>query len=499
MNKEILLVVEAVSNEKGVDREVIFQAIEAALEIATKKKADQEIDVKVEINRKTGDYSTFRRWLIIDDAADEDEGDEGLTKLTLSQAKTQNSPGKVGEYALESMESVEFGRIAAQKAKQVIIQKVLEAERAQVVNAYKEKLGQLIMGTVKKVIRDFIVLDLGNNAEAILPRSEMIPHEAVRVSDRVRSYLYDIHSDSGKNPQILVSRTRPEMLIELFKIEVPEIGEELIEIRAAARDPGSRAKIAVKTNDGRIDPIGACVGMRGSRVQAVSGELGGERIDIVLWDDNPAQLVINAMAPAEVASIVVDEDTHTMDVAVKSDQLSQAIGRHGQNVKLASDLTGWTLNVMTEEEAQAKSNAEGEKVFKLFQEKLSIDENMAEVLANEGFSSLEEIAYVPVQELLEIEGFDQALVNALRERAKAALLTQAIAEEQALEVEPAQDLLEMEGMDKHTAYILANHGVVTREDLAEQSVDDLLEFGEFNEESAAKLIMTARKIWFDEV
>lgn len=498
MNKEILLVVEAVSNEKGVDREVIFQAIEAALEIATKKKAEEEIDVKVEINRKTGDYSTFRRWLVIDDAADEEEGDGGLTTMTVSQAKQKGSPTKVGEYVLEPMESVEFGRIAAQKAKQVIIQKVLEAERAQIVNAYKEKMGQLIMGTVKKVTRDFIVLDLGNNAEALLPRTEMIPHEAVRIGDRVRAYLYEIHSDGGKSPQILISRTRPEMLIELFKIEVPEIGEELIEIKAAARDPGSRAKIAVKTNDGRIDPIGACVGMRGSRVQAVSSELGGERIDIVLWDDNPAQLVINAMSPAEVASIVVDEDTHTMDIAVKADQLSQAIGRHGQNVRLASELTTWTLNVMTEEEAQAKSSAEGEKVVKLFEEKLGVEQQIAEILTNEGFSSLEEIAYVPVQELLEIDGFDQALVNTLREKAKAVLLTQAIAEEQALEVEPAQDLLEMEKMDKHTAYVLASHGIVTREDLAEQSVDDLMDIGEFNEEKAADLIMTARKIWFDE-
>jgi len=304
--------------------------------------------------------------------------------------------------------------------------------------------------------------------------------------------------DGTKNPQILVSRTRPDMLIELFKIEVPEIGEELIDIKAAARDPGSRAKIAVKTNDGRIDPVGACVGMRGSRVQAVSGELGGERIDIVLWDDNPAQLVINAMAPAEVASIVVDEDSHTMDIAVKEDQLSQAIGRHGQNVRLASELTGWTLNVMTIEEAEAKSNAEGEKVLKLFEEKLNVDSSVAEVLVNEGFSSLEEIAYVPVQELLEVDGLDEETVNALRERAKAALLTQAIAQEQALGVEPAKDLLEMEGMDKHTAYVLASHGIVTREDLAEQSVDDLLEVEGLNEELAAKLIMTARKIWFDD-
>lgn len=494
MNKEILLVVEAVSNEKGVDREVIFQAIEAALETATKKKAEEDIDVKVEINRKTGDYSTFRRWRVIEDETEEEETN---FTIKLGEAKKQNPNIQIDEYILQPMESVEFGRIAAQKAKQVIIQKVLEAERAQIVNAYKEKIGQLVMGTVKKVIRDFIVLDMGGNAEAILPRTEMIPHEAMRIGDRVRSYLYDIQSDGVKSPQILVSRTRPEMLMELFKIEVPEIGEELIEIKAAARDPGSRAKIAVKTNDGRIDPIGACVGMRGSRVQAVSGELGGERIDIVLWDDNPAQLVINAMAPAEVASIVVDEDSHTMDIAVKADQLSQAIGRHGQNVRLASDLTGWTLNVMTEEEAHAKSAEEGEKVFKLFQEKLNIDENVAEILANEGFSSLEEIAYVPVQELLEIDGFDQNLVNTLRERAKAALLTQAIAEEQALEVEPAEDLIGMEGMDRHTAYILASHGIVTREDLAEQSVDDLLDTGEINEETAARLIMTARKIWFD--
>lgn len=500
MNKEILLVVEAVSNEKGVDREVIFQAIEAALETATKKKANQEIDVKVEINRKTGDYHTTRRFLVIEDAAKDEQIDGDLTTIILSEAVKKEPKIKVGEYLTEPMESIEFGRIAAQKAKQVIIQKVLEAERSQIVNVYKEKIGTLIVGTVKKAIRDFIVLDLGANAEAILLRTEMIPHEAVRVGDRVRAYLYDIQTDGSKSPQILISRTRPEMLVELFKIEVPEIGEELIEIKAAARDPGSRAKIAVKTNDGRIDPIGACVGMRGARVQAVSGELGGERIDIVLWDDNPAQLVINAMAPAEVASILVDEDTHTMDIAVKADELSQAIGRHGQNVRLASDLTGWTLNVMSEEEAQAKSAKEGEQTLTLFQDKLSVDENVAQILVNEGFSSLEEIAYVPVQELLEIDDFNEEIVNKLREAAKAALLTQAIANEQALEAEPAQDLLDMEGMDKHTAYKLANHGIVTREDLAEQSVDDLLEIGEdFNEEKAAKLIMTARKIWFDDV
>jgi N utilization substance protein A len=498
MNKEILLVVDAVSNEKGVESDVIFQAIEAALEMATKKRAGQEIDVIVTINRKTGDYSTVRRWLVIDDAQDDEEGDEGLTRLTLSEARQRDPKIQVGGYIEEGMESVEFGRIAAQKAKQVIVQKVLEAERAQLISAFKERLGGLINGVVKKVTREFVLLDLGNNAEAMLSRSEMIPHEAVRVNDRLRAYLYEIRSDI-KGPQMLVSRTRPEMLVELFKIEVPEIGEELIEIKAAARDPGSRAKIAVKTNDGRIDPIGACVGMRGARVQAVSGELGGERVDIVLWDDNPAQLVINGMAPAEVASIVVDEDSHTMDIAVKEDQLSQAIGRNGQNVRLASELTGWRLNVMTENQAKEKSAAEEENVLQLFKDKLGIDDDIALVLAEEGFTSLEEIAYVPLQEMLEIDGFDEELVEALRERAKAALLTKAIAEEQELEMtEPADDLLEMEGMDRHLAYIFANHGIITREDLAEQSVDDLLEIGEVNEEKAAQLIMTARKPWFDE-
>jgi transcription termination/antitermination protein NusA len=497
MNKEILLVVEAVSNEKGVDSEIIFQAIEAALEMATKKRAGEDIDVKVNIDRKTGDYHTIRRWVVEEDAPDEEdgEGEQGITYITLSRAKKINPAVKIGEYIEEPMESVEFGRIAAQKAKQVIVQKVQEAERSQVANAYRERLGQLVNGVVKKVTRDYILLDLGNNAEAMLPRTEMIPHEAVRMGDRLRAYLFDVRSDM-KGPQMVVSRTRPEMLVELFKIEVPEIGEELIEIRGAARDPGSRAKIAVKTNDGRIDPIGACVGMRGSRVQAVSGELGGERIDIVLWDDNPAQLVINAMAPAEVASIIVDEDSHTMDIAVKEEQLSQAIGRGGQNVRLASELTGWTLNVMTETQAQAKTAAEEETVLSLFKDKLGVDDEIAQLLAAEGFSSLEEIAYVPLQEMLEIDGFDEDLVEALRERAKAALLTKAIAEEQELS-QPAQDLLEMEGMESAIAYALAKHGIITREDLAEQSVDDLLEIGELDEKTAAKLIMTARKPWFN--
>jgi N utilization substance protein A len=498
MNKEILLVVEAVSNEKGVDSNVIFEAIEAALEMATKKRAGEDIDVSVTIDRKTGDYKTVRHWLVIADDQDDEEGDGGITRFTLTEARMRKADAALGDVIDEDVESVEFGRIAAQKAKQVIVQKVLEAERAQVANAFRDKLGHLVNGVVKKVTRDSIFLDLGNNAEAILPRAEMIPHEAMRTNDRIRAYLYEIRNDL-KGPQMVVSRTRPEMLIELFRIEVPEIGEEVIEVKAAARDPGSRAKIAVKTNDKRIDPIGACVGMRGSRVQAVSGELGGERVDIILWDDNPAQLVINAMSPAEVASIIVDEDSHTMDIAVKEEQLSQAIGRSGQNVRLASELTGWKLNVMTEAQAKAKSAAEESNVVELFKEKLGVDDDIAQVLTAEGFSTLEEIAYVPLQEMLEIEDFDEDLVNALRERAKAALLTKAIAEEQELsQTEPAEDLLEMEGMDRHLAYVLANHGIITREDLAEQSIDDLLEIEEIKEEKAAELIMTARKPWFSD-
>lgn len=509
MNKEILLVAEVVSNEKSVDKELIFQAIEAALEAATEKKASEELacpilDVKVEINRKTGDYQTFRRWRVVEDElyAEEVEYDPVYadTHISLTDAQSRNAELELGGEVLEPMPSVEFGRIAAQKAKQVIIQKVMEAERAKLVQEYKERMNQLLTGTVKRVTRDFIVLELGGNAEAMLSRTQMVPHEAFRTGDRVRAYLYEINNDHPRGPQMLVSRTHPNMLVELFRIEVPEIGEELIEIKAAARDPGSRAKIAVKTNDGRIDPVGACVGMRGARVQAVSGELNGERIDVVLWDDNPAQLVINAMAPAEVASIVVDEDARTMDLAVRSDQLSQAIGRHGQNVKLASELTGWTLNVMTEDEAKAKSSAEGERILNLFKEQLNTTDEVAEILVEEGFSSLEEIAYVPMEELLDIDGLDEDTVHALREQAKATLLTRAIAEEQALQnVEPAEDLVEMEGMDRHLAYVLANHGVITREDLAEQSIDDLREIAEMDEEEAARLIMTARKIWFNDV
>ncbi|MEW6354477.1 MAG: transcription termination factor NusA [Pseudomonadota bacterium] len=493
MNKEILLVAEAVSNEKGVGKDIIFEAIEAALATATKKRHVGEIDVRVTIDRETGDYQTFRRWLVVEDAAEEFLPD---SQIRLMDALDIRADARVGEYIEEPMESVSFGRIAAQTARQVIVQKVRDAERAQVVEAYKERRGELVTGIVKRVERGGVVLDLGGNAEAFISREDMIPREAMRPGDRVRGYLREVRAEA-RGPQLFVSRTAPELLIELFKLEVPEVGEGLIEIKGAARDPGLRAKIGVKTNEPRIDPVGACVGMRGSRVQAVSSELAGERIDIILWDENPAQFVINAMSPAEVISIVVDEEAHSMDVAVAEDQLSQAIGRGGQNVRLASQLTGWELNVMTETQAEEKSEAEAESLHKLFKEQLDVDDDVAAILVQEGFSSIEEVAYVPVQEMLAIEEFDEDLVEELRNRAKDVLLTRAIAKEEKLaKPEPAADLLEMEGMDENLARALASHGIVTMEDLAEQAVDDLLDIEGLDSERASKLIMTARAPWF---
>jgi len=494
MNKEILLVAEAVSNEKDVPKEVIFEAIEVALATATKKRYDEEADIRVVIDRATGDYDTFRRWLVVSN----DEVPALGTELTMEEAEEIDAALQPGSVHEEQVESVVFGRIAAQTAKQVIVQKVREAERAKVVEQYRDRQGELISGSVKKVTRDNIIVDLGNNAEALLPRDQLIQREAFRMGDRVRAVLKEVRSE-GRGPQLIMSRSCNEMLIELFRIEVPEISEEVIEIRAASRDPGSRAKIAVKTNDGRIDPVGACVGMRGSRVQAVSNELGGERVDIVLWDDNPAQLVINAMAPADVASIVQDEETNSMDVAVAEENLAMAIGRSGQNVRLASELTGWELNVMTEEDAQEKHQSEVGSVIDTFIDHLDVDEDVAEVLVEEGFTTLEEVAYVPVDEMLEIDGFDEAIVEELRKRAKDALLNLAIASEEKLDsAEPAADLLEMDGMDKHLAYLLAAQGVITMEDLAEQSIDDLLDIEGLDEERAAALIMTARAPWFAE-
>jgi N utilization substance protein A len=497
MNKEILLVVDAVSNEKGVEKEIIFKAIEAALASATRKKNGGQIDVRVDIDRKTGDYDTFRIWEVIDDS-ETSELENPVTQITYLAAKELDPEIEIGGYIEEPIDSIEFGRIAAQTAKQVIVQKVREAERAKVVEAYKDRKGELVTGVVKRLDRGNIILDLGNNAEALISKFDLINREAIRVGDRVRGYLYEINTE-GRGPQLLVSRTSPELLVELFKLEVPEVGEGMIEIIGAARDPGLRAKIAVKANDSRIDPVGACVGMRGSRVQAVSNELNGERVDIILWDDNPAQFVINAMSPAEVVSIVVDEDKHSMDVAVNDDNLSQAIGRGGQNVKLASQLTGWDLNVMSEEQAAEKGEEEARVYVELFMKSLDVDEEVAVILVQEGFTTVDEIAYIPVEEMMGIEEFDEDIIHELRDRANDSILTRAIAKEEAIsDAHPAEDLLEMEGMDDDLAHILASRGVVTMEDLAEQSVDEMMEIEGMDEKRAGELIMKAREPWFAE-
>lgn len=492
MNKEILLVADAVSNEKGVDKELIFQAIEIALATATKKRFDEDSIIDVNINRATGDYDTFRSWTVVADDVLAVLG----TEFTTEEAAEKDPALKVGDVYREKIENAEFGRIAAQTAKQVIVQKVREAERAQMVDEYRDRLGELISGTVKKVTRDSIIVDLGNNAEGVLPRDQLIGREIFRMGDRVRALLLDVRTEL-RGPQLILSRSNPKMLIELFKIEVPEIAEDVIEIKGAARDPGLRAKIAVKTNDGRIDPVGACVGMRGSRVQAVSNELGGERVDIVLWDDNPAQFVINAMSPAEIESIVVDEDASAMDLAVNEDNLAMAIGRGGQNVRLACELTGWNINVMSVADWQQKQAAESGSYISMFTSALDVDEDIAAVLVEEGFTTLEEVAYVPLEEMVAIDGFDEDIAEELRSRAKDALLTQALAlEERNKGVAPAEDLLTMEGMDPQLATTLASRGVITMEDLAEQSIDDLLDIDGVDAERAAALIMKAREPWF---
>ena len=492
MNKEILTVVEVVSNEKGVSKDIIFEALEAALMSATQRRFHQDVDIRVSINRHTGDYEAFRRWEVIDDTLPEFPE----RQLLLSEARKIRADINPGQFIEQPIEAAAFGRIAAQTARQVIVQKVREAERAQIVEAYQSRKGQLVAGIVKRLERGTVTLELSGNVEGLILREEMIPREAVRMGDRLRGYLSDVRAEK-RGPQLFVSRTATEFLIELFKIEVPEIGEGLIEILGAARDPGLRAKIAVRSKDPRIDPVGACVGMRGSRVQAVSNELAGERVDIIPWNENPAQFVINAMAPAEVVSILVDEDAHSMDVAVVEDQLSQAIGRNGQNVRLASQLTGWELNVMSESAAAKKSQTEAQSTQKLFMEYLDVDEEIAAILVQEGFSTIEEVAYVPEKELLAIEEFDEVLVNELRQRAKDLLLTRAIAaEEQRNDAKPAEDLLTLEGMDEELAYNLAGRGILTIEDLAEQSIDELIGFGEITEERAGQLIMAARAPWF---
>lgn len=496
MSKEILLVAEAVSNEKQVPREKIFEALEFALASATKKKSESEIEVRVSIHRDTGDFDTFRRWLVV---ADDHEQENPVAQISLSAAQLDEPDIQLGDYVEDQIESIAFDRITTQTAKQVIVQKVREAERDQVIAEYQDKVGELVTGTVKKVNRDNVIIDLGNNAEGVIYRDDMLPRETFRPGDRVRGLLYVIRPEA-RGAQLFISRTHPDMLVELFRIEVPEIAEETLEIKGAARDPGSRAKIAVKTNDKRLDPVGACVGMRGSRVQAVSSELSGERVDIVLWDDNPAQFVINAMAPAEVSSIVVDEDRQAMDVAVESDNLAQAIGRSGQNVRLASQLTGWELNVMTTDDLASKHEEENAKVLSVFTAGLDIDEDFASVLVDEGFSTLEEIAYVPINELLDIEGLEEEMVEELRNRARATLTTRALADEETLEAaEPKEELLNLAGMDKHVAYLLASRGITDLEGLAEQGKDEISDIDELDEEKAGELIMAARNIvWFNE-
>ena len=496
-NKEILLVVEVFSNEKEIDKEVVFHAIESALEAATIKRNVNQIKARVEINRKTGDYKTYRQWdVVAPNPACAGDVEFPTTQVLLEVAQLDNADVKVGDLIEEEIDSVDFGRIAAQHAKQAIIQKVREAERKKIVDAYKSRVGELVTGIVKRIEKGSVFLDLGGHVEAYIAKEDKIPREPIRIGDRIRGYLKDVRLEM-RGPQLFVSRTAPELLIALFRLEVPEVGEGMISVMGAARDPGSRAKLAVRSNDPRLDPVGSCVGMRGARVQSVTNELAGERVDIILWNPSEAQFVINAMSPAEIQSIIVDEDKHSMDLAVNSDNLSQAIGRGGQNVRLASQLTGWELNVIDASKANLNSEAELLKVKQLFVDQLDVDDDVAMILAEVGFNTVEEIAYVPVSEMLEIEGFDEDLVNELRSRAKDALLISAIAAEEKMEtVHPAQDLLDMSGMDDDLAYELANQGIITMDDLAEQSVDDLLSIQGMDEDRAAKLIMKAREPWF---
>jgi transcription termination/antitermination protein NusA len=487
-NKDILLVVDAVSNEKGVNKEIIFHALECALASATKRKYGN-IEARVSIDRYFGNYQAFRRWEVVEEVESEAEDKQ----ISLADAIAKDPNLKLGDYLEQPIESVEFNRIGAQTAKQVIVQKIREAERNQILDAYQGRIGELISGVVKKVDHGNIILDLGSNIDAIILREDMIAREAVRPGDRIRGYLKAVRAEQ-RGPQIFLSRTAPELLIALFNLEVPEINEGLLKIISATRDPGSRAKIAVKALDQRIDPVGACVGMRGSRVQAVSNELAGERVDIVLWDPNPAQFVINAMSPAEVISIIMDEEAHSMDVAVREDQLSQAIGRNGQNVRLASQLTGWTLNVMTESQARQRNKIETQAMQDLFMYQLDVDADIAALLIQQGFSSIEEIAYVPMEELLEIAEFDEEIVQELRQRAKDSLINKAIAAEEM--TGPDKDLLDMDGMTEDLAQNLAKMGIATIEDLAEQSIDDLMDIENLDEEQAGNLIMKARAPWF---
>ena len=489
MSREILLLVDALAREKNVNKDVVFVALEMALASATKKRFSDDADVRVAVDRETGDYESFRRWQVVADEAVENPPQQ----IPLSEAVNQHADVQLEEYIEEPLEPIEFGRIGAQAAKQVILQKIRDAEREQILQDFLGRGEKLVTGTVKRIERGNAIIESGR-IEAVLPRDQMIPKENLRVGDRVRALLLRIDRNV-RGPQLVLSRTAPEFIIELFRLEVPEIEEGLLEIKSAARDPGVRAKIAVHTNDKRIDPIGTCVGMRGSRVQAVTGELGGERVDIVLWSADTAQFVIGALAPADVSSILVDEEKHSMDVVVDEANLAIAIGRSGQNVRLASELTGWTINLMNEAESEKKQQEESAGIRTTFIEKLDVDEEVADILIQEGFSSLEEVAYVPINEMMEIEAFDENTVNELRSRARNALLVQEIASEEKVEgVDP--ELLRLEGMDSHIAAKLVENGVKTRDDLADLATDDLIEICAIDTERAKALIMKAREHWF---
>lgn len=490
MSREILLLVDALAREKNVTKDIVFGALELALASATKKRIHDEADVRVVVDRETGDFESFRRWEVMR----EDQYVNEYSQIPLSEAQKQDAEVEVGDYLEETSEPIDFGRIGAQAAKQVILQKIRDAEREQILNDFLDRKEHLVTGTIKRMERGSAIVETGK-IEALLPRDQMIPRENLRVGDRVKAFLLRIDR-AARGPQLILSRTAPEFIIKLFELEVPEVDDGLLEIKAAARDPGMRAKIAVKSNDQRVDPIGTCVGMRGTRVTAVTNELAGERVDIVLWSADPAQFVIGALAPAEVSSIVVDEDKHSMDVVVNEDNLAIAIGRGGQNVRLASEMTGWIINLMTEEESQTRAEAETAAMRVLFMEKLDVDQEVADILIDEGFATLEEVAYVPLQEMLEIESFDEATVQELRDRARNVLLTEAIATEEQLD-DLAEDLMSLEGMDKGLASKLAGGGIKTLDDLADLAIDELTEMTGIDAERAKQLITTARAHWFE--
>ena len=490
MSKEMLLLVDALAREKNVAKDIVFAALESALASATKKKINEEADVRVAIDKDTGEFESFRRWQVVSDEAVENPD----AQIGLSEALEEMPDIQLDEYIEEQLEPIDFGRIGAQAAKQVILQKIRDAEREQVLSDFLDRKEHLVTGTVKRIERGNAIIEAGR-IEAVLPRDQMIPKENLRVGDRVRAYLLKIDR-AARGPQLILSRTAPEFIIKLFELEVPEMEDGLLEIKSAARDSGVRAKIAVKSNDPRVDPIGTCVGMRGSRITAVTNELAGERVDIVLWSADPAQFVIGALAPADVSSIVVDEEKHSMDVVVDEDNLAIAIGRSGQNVRLASELTGWAINLMTVEESQKKAEVEQGAIRKLFMERLDVDEEVADILIEEGFSTIEEIAYVPLNEMLEIEAFDEDTVNELRNRARNVLLTEAIVDEEQLE-NVAEDMLNLDGMDKPLAAKLARGNIRTRDDLADLAVDELIELSGIDAERAKNLITTARAHWFE--